>query len=253
MNATIVENRAGSRGNQWLKLQLPEGAVMDFEPGTVLGLAFKKDGAAYRHPYTVSRADNEKRTLEFLFRVIPDGRMTPVFKALAPGTEINIAGRGGHPISAEVATDPEGIVLVSTGAGIGPIWGYSAMALKAGLKLPLTLVAGFREEADASLAEELEALAAAHSNFKWHFSLSRPGPHWKGLRGRVTETLHSVLGPVGNLHFHLVGNGAMVVELYEILMAAGLKDERVTSEIYFNWEDGVDRAWVKAQAEKFKL
>jgi len=239
------------RGNRWLKLQLPEGATMDFEPGTVLGLSMRHEAGTLRHAYTVSRARPKERTLEFLYRVIPGGRMTPHLAALAPGAEMTIAGRGGHPISGEVDTAPEGIVLVSTGTGIGPVWGYAAMALEAGLKLPIKLFAGFREEADACLQEELTQLADKHPHFEWYFSLSKPGPAWKGLHGHVTESMPDLVGPIRNLHFHLVGNGEMVVDLYQVLMLAGLKDERVTSEIYFNWAENLDPKKLNFLASKF--
>lgn len=253
MTATVLKNSEASRGSRWLALQLPEGALMDFAPGTVLGLMMKHGAGTLRHAYTVSRADSRKRSLEFLYRVIPDGKMTPHLAALEPGAEVTIAGRGGHPISGEVATNPEGIVLVSTGTGIGPIWGYAQSALEGGLRLPLTLVAGFRELQDACLQDELKSMAEKFPNFRWHFTLTKPDADWMGLKGRVTEVLPAVLGPVGKLHFHLVGNGAMVVELYHVLMLAGLKDERVTSEIYFNWADDVDPEMLKKNASKFRL
>ncbi|MGH7441591.1 MAG: ferredoxin--NADP reductase, partial [bacterium] len=153
----------------------------------------------------------------------------------------------------EVDPTADGIVLVSTGTGIGPLYGFSQDALARDPKLPITLLAGFREPQDSCLRGELERLGAGHPNFQWRFSLSEPDATWAGLRGRVTETLPDLLGPVGKLHFHLVGNGNMVVELYEALMLAGLRDERVTSEIYFNYPENLDRAKLEALAARFRL
>jgi anthranilate 1,2-dioxygenase reductase subunit len=251
MQAKILENKELGRGNRWLKLHILGELPLDHEPGTVLGLSMRHGQGTLRHAYTVSRADAKLRTLEFLYRVIPEGRMTPHLAALPEGSDILIAGRGGHPISLEVDTAPKGIVLASTGTGIGPLYGFSQMALGQGLQLPLTLFAGFREEADMSLSAELDALASAHPNFTWHASLSKPGPHWTGLKGHITQSMAQVLGPVRDLHFHLVGNGDMVVELYKILMEVGLQDERVTSEIYFNYQDDPDMEKIRALAAKF--
>jgi NAD(P)H-flavin reductase len=253
MLAQILQNHEKGRGNRWLKIQVPGEGLLDHEPGTVVGLSMQHGSGTLRHAYTVSRVDPAGRTLEFLYRVIPDGRMTPHLAALQPGGELTLAGRGGHPIPAEVDTKPAALVLVSTGTGIGPIYGFSQAALAAGLRLPIKLFAGFREEADTCLREELQALAGKHPNFEWHFSLSRPGPAWQGLRGHVTESMPSVLGPVRDLHFHLVGNGNMVVELYKVLMQVGLKDERVTSEIYFNYQENLDPEKIRSLASKFKF
>jgi len=251
--AVILENKAAGRGNRWLKVQIQDQSPLDHEPGTVVGLSFRQGMDLYRHAYTVSRADPEKRSLEFLYRVIPQGHMTPLLAALGPGAELKIAGRGGHPISQEVDSQAEGIVLVSTGTGIGPLFGFSQMALAQRPGIPIQLFAGFREAQDCCLQEELEALAARHPHFKWHFSLSQPDSAWTGLRGHVTESMPALLGPLRNLHFHLVGNGNMVVELYEVLMKVGLKDERVTSEIYFNYPDQLDPARLELLASKFSF
>lgn len=254
MQTQILQNAEISRASRWLSIQLPEGALIDHEPGTVVGLSMQHGGGTLRHAYTVSRADASKRTLEFLYRVIPTGRMTPHLSALAPGAELTLSGRGGHPIVHEVETDPAGIVLVSTGTGIGPIYGYAQRALAAGLKTPLTLVAGFREAADICLQPELQALAAVHPQFKYHFSLSRPKADWGGLRGWVTESLPGLLGPVKGLHFHLVGNGAMILDLYRALRHLGLTDARVTSETYFNFDaDEPSPERVQALASSFTL
>lgn len=253
MLTKILQNSTLGRGNRWLKLQVQGDGPLDHEPGTVLGLAMRHGAETLRHAYTVSRVDPAARTLEFLYRVIPHGRMTPHLAALAPGAEITLAGRGGHPIAAEVDTRPAGLVLVSTGTGIGPIYGFSERALAAGLKLPIQLFAGFRAEEDACLQPELRRLAEVHPNFRWHFSLSQPPPDWTGLRGHVTESMAALLGPVRDLHFHLVGNGEMVVELYRVLRLVGLAEERVTSEIYFNYAENLDPAKLTALAEKFRL
>ncbi len=61
----------------------------------------------------------------------------------------------------------------------------------------------------------------------------------------------ALLGPVRDLHFHLVGNGGMVVELYHALLAVDLKEERVTSEVYFNFPDEIDGDRVDAIAARF--
>jgi len=253
MLATILENAEKGRGNRWLKLAIAGSAALDHAPGTVVGLAFRHGGEPYRHAYTVSRVDPGQRTLEFLYRVVREGRMTPVLAALPTGTELQMNGRGGHPIHLEVATQPKGIVLVSTGTGIGPLYGFSERFLAQGAELPVTLFAGFRQQQDVCLHDELAALAARHPNFRWHVSLSEPDPDWKGLRGHVTESMAGHLGPVRDLHFHLVGNGDMVVELYEVLMAAGLAEERVTSEIYFNYPEDLDPARIKELAARFTL
>ena len=52
--------------------------------------------------------------------------------------------------------------------------------------------------------------------------------------GRVTRAVPSLLGTTAGTHFHLGGNGEMVKEFKEGCLAAGVPEERVTTEIYFN-------------------
>jgi NAD(P)H-flavin reductase len=253
MRCAILENKAVGRGNRWLTLQVPGTSSLDHEPGTVVGLNLRQGSSVLRHAYTVSRCDPEARTLEFLYRVIPQGRMTPHLAALKPGADLEVLGRGGHPIAKEVDTQANALVLVSTGSGLGPLFGFSQKALSRGESRPLSLFAGFRHAEDLCLTEELRSLAAKHPNFRVFFSLSQANPDWKGLRGRVTDSMGPHLGPIARTHFHLIGNGDMVVELYEALRLVGLTEERVTSEIYFNYPEPLDRERVKTLATHFRL
>src|SRR6185436_17577662 len=99
-------------------------------------------------------------------------------------------------------------VGISTGTGIGPLYGFARQALTENvLKVPIRLYAGFREEADICLKPELDALAASYAEFSWNPTLSQPHAGWKGLRGRVTASVPPLLDPLDGLHFHLVGNG----------------------------------------------
>ncbi|MGH7442366.1 MAG: FAD-binding oxidoreductase, partial [bacterium] len=97
MLALILENRVLGRGNRWLKIHVPGQSPLDHEPGTVVGLSVRIQQVPLRHAYTVSRADAAARTLEFLIRVIPGGRLSPHLASLEPGAELQITGRGGHP------------------------------------------------------------------------------------------------------------------------------------------------------------
>jgi hypothetical protein len=44
-----------------------------------------------------------------------------------------------------------------------------------------------------------------------------------------------------------------VVELFRVLMELGLKEERVTSEIYFNYQEHSDPLKIRALAANFSL
>ena len=103
-------------------------------------------------------------------------------------------------------------------------------------KRPCSLYIGFRDEADIGPRPELEALAAKFPNFHWTPTLTQPATEWEGLRGRVTESVPPLVAKPRETHFHLVGNGAMIVEMEAALAKIGVPRELVTHEYYFNWD-----------------
>ena len=59
-----------------------------------------------------------------------------------------------------------------------------------------------------------------------------------------------MLGEVsGTTHFQLVGNGQFIVDFQAGLLAAGVSEERVTTEKYFNGKAEADEAVVNFIAE----
>jgi NAD(P)H-flavin reductase len=247
--ATIIENTEIARASRWLVLKPLDPEPLTYEPGNVLSLFIDHDGKTYRHAYTITHCDPAAHTFTLLYRVIPTGHMTPILAAKKPGDPAGFEGKYHNPIAAEISANPRAIVGIATGTGIGPLFGFAQKTLSEGsVTVPLTLYAGFREAQDICLAKEMEALAGEFSNFSWKYTLSKPGPGWTGLKGRVTESVPPLLGPLKDLHFHLVGNGAMLRDYYEALERAGVPGERISSETYFNWDGSFNEEAVRKMA-----
>jgi NAD(P)H-flavin reductase len=240
----------------WLALEATDEFPAAFEPGHVLGLGLKgSDNNLMRHAYTVSRGKPAARQFEHLYRIVSGGHLSPRLARLAADDEIFFHGPFHTPIQQEIQADAERIVLISTGAGIGPLFGYAEKALSDGETRPLTLYAGFRQESHTCLAEELNGLTRAHPNFAWHFTLTRPQPGWRGLRGRVTESVseHIDRGQLLKTHFHLVGNGEMVQLVRSALLRAGVSPGRVSIETYFNHYVNPPKDEVEQLAVRFTI
>lgn len=235
--ARVVENREVARGTRWLVVEAEDGLPAPFSPGHIVALFVPQlNGRWERHPYTASWSEGDR--LGILYRVIPGGRSTPTLAAMVPGETVRLAGRFGEPVSRLVGDAPA-VIGVSTGTGIGPLWGFAADGRA------VTLVAGFREAIDIPFAAELEALPSV----RWVPTLTRPTPGWTGRVGRVSSSLASVAIP--DAHWHLVGNGAMVADVRGGLLAAGVRPERITAEVYFNKGVAADPAVVAEIARSF--
>jgi len=239
----------------WIQLEAIDELPAAFEPGHVLGLGIAHDQGYMRHAYTISRAEPESRQFGHLYRIIPDGRMTPHLAALPVGAPISFHGPFHTPIQQEIRSTAERIALIATGTGVGPLFGYAEKALNEGESRPMTLYAGFHVEADMCLMAELEALARRHSNFEWQFTVSQPSKEWRGLTGRVTEVVPARIDRVNlkNYHFHLVGNGEMVQLMRKAMHYAGVSPERISIETYFNHYTQPLEAEVHRLAARFRV
>ncbi|HEX5000240.1 MAG TPA: FAD-dependent oxidoreductase [Terriglobia bacterium] len=252
--ARVIENRRLSEGSAWIALEAVDDLPAAFDPGHVLGLGLMiDDQKLMRHAYTVSRGTPSQRRFEHLYRIISGGRMSPLLAGLSAGHEVFFHGPFHTPIHQEVQPEAEQIILMSTGAGVGPLYGYAEKVLSEGESRPMTLYAGFREESHACLADELQSLTHRYPNFGWHFTLSRPSRNWSGLVGRVTESVPERVGMEGlsRAHFHLVGNGAMVHLVKNALYRAGVAPGRVSTETYFNHSIPLNESEVEQVAARF--
>lgn len=245
--ATVTDNREVGRGFHLLHLEVADALPFPFEPGHVVVLRHE----GHRHPYTLSRTDPAARRVGLLFRVVQGGRLTPSLGTAAPGTVVEISGLHHEPIADMIAPEARALVGLSTGSGIGPLWGFAERSLAAGFDRPITLVAGYREEEDICLAPELDALQAAHPGFAWHPTLTQPGPGWTGLRGRVGASAAALVRDPRACHFHLVGNGAMLAEVKAALALCGVPAPQVTSEVFFNFKAEADPGAVEDLARRF--
>jgi NAD(P)H-flavin reductase len=234
--ARILANRPVSDGAMWLTLEAIDDLPAAYEPGHVLGLGLKVDSGYIRHAYTVSRGEARTRKFEHLYRVISQGRLTPRLSRLPVGASLFFHGPFHTPIQREIRPAAERIILIATGTGVGPIFGYAEKALSDGETRPMTLYGGFREESHVCLADDLEMLARRHANFEWHYTVTNPSTTWQGYTGRVTDWIPDEIGRHGlqTHHFHLVGNGDMVHLVRKALLRVGVLPERVSIETYFN-------------------
>jgi NAD(P)H-flavin reductase len=252
--ARVVENRRVAEGSRWLTLQAIDDCAAAYQPGHVLSLGLSLDNGFMRHAYTVSRGEFRLRQFEHLYRVIPHGRMTPRLSKMLPGTTVFFHGPFHTPIQYEIQPGAEGITLIATGTGVGPLFGYAEKTLREGETRPITLYASFREESHICLADELDSLAHTYPNFHWYYSLSRPSGSWSGFRGRVTDWIPQELNSskLETHHFHLVGNGEMVHMVRSALYGAGVARERVSIETYFNHHATPDNAEIDRLTVQFR-
>jgi len=268
----IVSNDVLARGTNQMRIKA--SSAVDYKPGHILGfeLAHPETGEGLKGPYTVTRSSSDE--FDVIYRVIPDGRKTPFMEKLAEGDAVRFGGRFGTPVADGIASECDRVIGVATGAGLGPLVGYAESALSDADGPSVELYCGFRDLQDVCSGAAVEALQQQYPDrFKWTPIISKPmactavglagmatdvssasadlqevAPSF--AQGRVSSAVPGMLGEVsGTTHFHLVGNGQFIVDFQAGLLAAGVSEERVTTEKYFNGKAEADEAVVNFIAE----
>lgn len=218
--------------------------TLDYKPGHVLALELedktgdysddtKNNGGWMRGPYTVSRST--EKSFDILLRVV--GKKSRAFVESAPGTPVRFGGKFKVPILDGVnKDDTKKVVLMSTGVGIGPCVGAIEMAMEDDSFPPIALFASFREPIDVVYQDYLAGLAKKHpEKFQWHPVVTSKTGRLSSSEANLKKLLASIKGlGLSDTHYHLIGNGQMVKEWKQGLEKAGIPEEKVTIENYFN-------------------
>jgi ferredoxin-NADP reductase len=202
----------------------PDGFA--YRAGQFVQFTVPTEGGDVLRSYSISSHPGED-TLEFCIKLIPGGRASSFFSGVTPDTDIRFSGPAGRFVCDAIGT-PQ--TFIATGAGMAPIWGMIADELQnKNNTQPVRLIFGVRADDDVFWADRLAALAAAHPNFSYLLTLSRPSTGWTGASGRVTAHTET-LPDTG--HFYLCGNADMVKDMRAALLAKSIPPAQIHFEIF---------------------
>mmetsp|Transcript_18303 Transcript_18303/g.52844 ORF Transcript_18303/g.52844 Transcript_18303/m.52844 type:complete len:333 (-) Transcript_18303:79-1077(-) len=222
--------------------------VNDIKPDAKNAKDMKNNGGWMRGPYTISRAS--EKSFDVLVKVV--GEKSKRFARATPGTPLKFGGKFKVPILEGINFEStKRVVLISTGVGVGPCIGAIEKALTSNDEdsncPPIELHASYRNDCEVLYREHLDRLQEENpERFIWKANVSSES-------GRVSSSennLQTIACPsfpcdnVSDTHYHLIGNGSMVNEFKAGLAKAGVPDENVTLEIYFNHKAVADESVV---------
>lgn len=252
IEATLDKIEKVAEGSYMLQVKVSNADIeLDYKPGHVLALEMqdtsddwnddtKRNDGWMRGPYTVSRASD--KTLDFLIRVVGKKSKTLVESEL--GTPLRFGGKFKVPILEGVnQEETQKVLLLSTGVGVGPCIGSIELAMQDESFPPISLLASFREESDVPYKDHLDQLANDNpTKFEWQPIVTSQDGRISCCEENLTEFVGSRIQDFGisDTHYHVIGNGQMVNEWKEGLKKAGVPEERLTTELYFNSRAEVD-------------
>lgn len=159
--------------------------------------------------------------LSVLFKIVPDGILTPQLVDLKPGDSVCISGPYGEFTVRDISRP---LIFIATGTGVAPCRAY----FRSHDHLDMTLIHGVRYEKDLYYRDELRALS-------YDPCLSREKVD--GLfHGRVTDFVDKQEYPE-NSHYYLCGANEMIYEIQELLEKRGIEPDRIFTEAYYYRSD----------------
>lgn len=227
--AVVIGGALVAPGVRRVHLRLLDSDRLGHRAGQYILLhARANDGSVVKRAYSVATQPAEDPEFGLCVRLIPGRPASEFVHAVTPGTEVSFTGPWGKFV---VEDRPRDLTLVATGTGISCTGAIVEDHLARDEPGRVRLLWGLRRESDVHGLPRLQDLARAHPNFSYTIALSQPGPAWTGCRGRVTDLLRSELQP--DSLYYLAGNGAMIADAEELLVAAGVPPASVRKEVFF--------------------
>jgi len=192
-----------------------ERAGLKFQTGQYLSLGIP--GHREQREYSIYSGEGDEH-LSVLIKEVPEGMVSRRLARLIPGDLVHVDGPFGYFTLDAARKSGAPLMFLATGTGISPF--HSFVTTHPGLEY--TLLHGVRHQADLALQEGFDPAKVVGC-------VSREeGP----FRGRVTEKLKTLkVDPA--THAFLCGNCDMIYEAFDLLRAAGVSSDRISTEVYF--------------------
>jgi len=194
--------------------KVESGAPFAFFAGQFARVRF--DGERARDLSIASRPG--ARILEFHIRDLPRHGAS-LFERLTPGMAVGVEGPFGTGYLREEFQGP--ILLIAGGSGIAPVKSIVETALAKGMRQPIHLYFGVRDEPDLYLESHFEQLARAHSNLRFVPVLSAEGAGAR-RRGLVGAAAAADFADLSGFKAYVFGPPPMVRETVTALRALGI-------------------------------
>jgi ferredoxin-NAD(P)+ reductase (naphthalene dioxygenase ferredoxin-specific) len=214
-----------------LRLKIETGGPFTFSAGQFASLGFAELPA---RDYSMANRPNDP-CLEFHIRRMGQGASAYVADRLRHGDTVRVSGPLGSAFLRDQHRGP--IIAIAGGSGLAPIKSIVETALAAGMRQPVHLYFGARDERDIYLERAFRALATAHGNFRFTPVLSAPNGVTARRRGLVHEAASADLGDLDldGAKAYLAGPPAMVEAATRLLIdGRGMRRDDVHADAFYS-------------------
>ena len=204
------------------------GAGVDFEPGQFFDVQLP--GTDIWRSFSPFNLPNQDGDLEFLIRILPDGKFSNYLRNEArPGQILRLRGASGSFYLHDNGLKAR--YFLAGGTGLSPVLSMVRKMFDQGDPQETRLYFGVSKQEEVFYAQELKALAEVMPNLTVRISVSHPGPDWNGERGNVVDTLRSDLEASGaKPDLYLCGPPGMIDATYKMCVELDIPKSNICIE-----------------------
>ena len=211
IHTRIIDNRKIAPASYILSFEKQH----DFFPGQVIYLSFIN--SEIKRIYSIASGINQN-TVEILYKVNPDGKLTPSLAELMPGDNLMVSQPFGN-----FRIEPGPGICIANGTGIAPF----ASMFFSGFYQDKIIIHGSRYYSEFYYNNYF-------SEIQEKYIKCCSGELIDGtFYGRVTEYLRNDFDYPKEYKYYLCGSAEMVVEVRDILIEHGISINNIVTEIYF--------------------
>ena len=218
-----------------------DGTPTPFAPGQYMTIGVVSDTRLSQRPYSVASDPDTAATTgyEFIVRLLPDGRFTPLLWRLKVGHRMRMIGPKGR-----FTLDPQDDrthLFVSSGTGIAPFVSMLRSLQRTGQPRRTVLLNGASFVEDLAYRDLLESMQAGGDYPVTYIpTVSRPADPtnagWQGRKGRVetivSPTCDDLQLEAVNTVVYICGHPAMAAVVETILGERGFSKDQIRKEVY---------------------
>ncbi len=216
-----------------VRLEAEDGGPFTFTAGQYASVKFA--GLPARDYSMANRPD--ELLLEFHIRLVVGGAASAfVASKLKLGERVKVVGPYGTAYLREKHTGP--VVMLAGGSGLAPIKSIAETALKLGLRQPMRLYFGVRDERDLYLESHFRGLCAEHAQLSFTPVLSEPGRATERRAGFLADVVradYEAEGPfaLDGAKAYLAGPPVMVETCLAALTALGVRSQDCHADAFY--------------------
>src|SRR6266496_237616 len=203
-----------------------------FAPGQFLNVAFWIGGARMNRSYSISSSPNERDYVEVTVKREERGAVSRHINDLI---QVGDTIESGGPVGTFTfsGTEADSIVLISAGVGITPMMSIARYLSERSWPGDIFFIYSCRTPADFIFGKAIAELERRNPKLHILVTMSKPGPEWKGPRGRITKELLTWTVPdLASQRVHLCGPPAMMDATKALLMELGVSPDNVKTELF---------------------